>query len=145
MRVPWLCGSLGGGGLDDLEAPDLGRGGGRPALAMPVSVPMAVPVSGTLGPALRRRVLGRLGMALPEGLALGPALEVLLAAPLGDDEIPIDALDRAQQVEALEALGRLDQSGAAAEAPLELVPHLGLDGQHVGLHDRHASTIRDHP
>ena len=61
-----------------------------------------------------------LGVALAERLALDPALERLLGVPAGVDEVAVLALDRAQQLELLEARHLLDGAGPGGEAGLEL-------------------------
>src|SRR4051794_21250223 len=83
---------------------------------------------------------GDLGMALGEGLALGPGLEVLFAPPPGVDHVLLGALDGTEQFEALEALRGLHQAGPAGEPALDLLAHLCLDRKNVDLHDAQADS-----
>src|SRR6476469_7700662 len=74
-----------------------------------------------------------------------PRLEVLLAAPAGVDEVLVGALDRAEQVEPLEAVGALHHAGAGREPLFERLPHFRRDRQRVDLHDAHAPILAAEP
>src|SRR5690606_42157558 len=89
-----------------------------------------------------RALLGRLGVARLERLALRPPLVVLLAAPAGVDEVPIGALHRPEQLEPLEPVGRLDHPGPVGEALLQFLAPLLRHGEHVDLHNRHVRLLR---
>jgi hypothetical protein len=80
-------------------------------------------------------------VALVERLALRPALEVVLAAPAGVDEVAVVAVDRAEQLEALETVGALDEARAPGEATLQLVAHGLRHGQDVDLYDAHGGIL----
>jgi hypothetical protein len=83
-----------------------------------------------------------LGVALLEGGGPQPALEGVLVAPPGDDQVAVEALRRAQQLEGLEAVDLLDLTGPGREALLEdLAPALG-DLEHVDLDDGHPLHLR---
>lgn len=88
--------------LEDLEGPDFGGVGCR-----------------ARGCGVLAGVLGAAGVAAGEVLGGLPLLEILFAAPTGVDEVPVRAVDGAQEFEPLEAVAGLDCSGASGEASLE--------------------------
>ena len=69
------------------------------------------------------------------------ACERLLVGPVGDDEVAVLALDRAQQLEAEEAGRPVDGVRAVAEPLLQLAVCFGRDGDGVDLHDGHVSSL----
>src|SRR4051794_25291671 len=88
----------------------------------------------------RREVVAPTLVRAGELLALGPRLVGLLALPPGVDEELVGALLRAQQLEPLEAGGRLDRAGAATEALLEALLLVRGDDDRVDLDDAHAAA-----
>src|SRR3954447_13699730 len=89
----------------------------------------------------RREVVAPTLVRAGELLALGPRLVGLLALPPGVDEELVGALLRAQQLEPLEAGGRLHRAGAAAEALLEALLLVRGDDDRVDLHDAHGAPL----
>ena len=66
---------------------------------------------------------------------VAPGSEGLLVLPLGDHEVAVLALDRAQQLEAQEARRPVDGVGAVREPLLQLLVGLLGHGDGVDLHD----------
>ena len=85
--------------------------------------------------------VGALAGVRRDGVAVAPGDERLLVLPLGDDEVAVLALDRAEQLEAQEAGGPVDRVRAVREALLELLVGLRRDGDGVDLHDGHVSSL----
>jgi len=65
----------------------------------------------------------------------------LLAAPAGVDQVLVGALQGAQQLEPLEALGLLDRARPAAEPLLETLLLVRRHGDGIDLHDAHAAPL----
>jgi len=86
-----------------------------------------------------RAALAVLGVAGREVRAAHPGVEVLLRAPLRDDEADLAVVARAQEREGLEALGGGDLAGAGREPALELAEPVARDGDGVDLDDAHAA------
>ncbi len=87
-----------------------------------------------------RRARGALVAAL-ERLRGLPGVEVLPGLPAGVDQVLVGALDRAQQLEVLEAGLVLHHPGAVGEPLLEDLAAPTRHGQHVDDHIRHGLIL----
>jgi hypothetical protein len=98
--------------------------------------------AGSAAPLTTGLLTAGLGVALLEGGGPQPALEGILVAPPRDDEVAVETLGRAEELEGLEAVDLLDLTGPGREPLLEdLAPALG-NLEHVDLDDGHPLHLR---